>query len=177
MKKSNLIFAKIGFLLAIILTACQQSNSPKNSPTPTSASSATNSTTANQEHLIGCYTVSRDEPAQIKISKQGSDYVMQMREFNNPNKVWDNPEPLEVIANDNPELRKYFDIKVDEHQFIEQSLARPDRVFVLAKISDSFANLNPQFDSAYLGFIYQGSNSIYQVACDNTTTIDKKEQS
>lgn len=173
MKKSTPIFGKIGFLLIFSLTACQPTNSPSNSP----ANVTTNTDVNKNEHLIGCYTVSRDEPAQIKISKQGDQYVMQMREHNNPNKVWDNPEPLEIIANENPELRKYFDIKVDEQQVIEQSLARADRVFVLAKISDSFANINPQFDSPYLGFIYQGSNSIYQVSCENPTTIDKKEQS
>ncbi|ELA08928.1 hypothetical protein MOMA_00915 [Moraxella macacae 0408225] len=135
-------------------------------------------TACNQTHekihaddvLAGCYTVGYHEPAQIKINHQRSDnhdsYTMQMRIFNNPNQAWDTPTPLELLANDSPEIQQYFDIKSGESQYLEKVIARPDRIFVLGKITDGFANLNPQFDSSYLGFIYKGSNTIYKVACE-----------
>lgn len=154
MKKSTYFFGTAGFLLVILTTGCQKSNETVQKPT--------------DDILVGCYTVSRDEPAQIKISQTGQQYTMQMREFNDPTKAWDKGEPLEALANTDSELQKYFDIKTDEHQYVEKVIARADRVFVLAKISDSFMNINPQFDSPYLGFIYKGSNTIYKTPCETT---------
>lgn len=121
--------------------------------------------------LVGCYTVSHSEPAQIKISKDGDNYAMQMRKFNQPDQDWDNPEPMQVLANNADEIKNYFGIKTGESKFLQKVIARPDRVFVLAKIDDSFASLNPQYDSPYLGYIYNGSNTIYKVECDTTTKL------
>lgn len=149
----------LGGVLATLcpLSACQPSDPPNRT---------SNSKTQAQDTLIGCYTVSHDEPAQIKISRNGTGYQMQMRRFNDPTQGWDNPEPLETLAPDNAELTRYFDIKADEQRYLQAVLARPDRVLVLAKITDSFARLNPQFDSSYLAYIYRGSNTIYHVACE-----------
>lgn len=153
-------------ILAIgTLTACNQANQQPDKPSQDS----------HADVFAGCYTVSHDEPAQIKINHQISDegdrYTMQMRAFNDPNQAWDTPTPMDVFANNSPEIQKYFDINADENQYLEKVIARPDRVLVLAKITDGFANLNPQFDSPYLGFIYKGSNTVYKVACENTTQI------
>lgn len=158
----------VGAALAV-LGACQPSDPSANTPT--------HAQTQAQDVLVGCYTVSHDEPAQIKISRNGTGYQMQMRRFNDPTQDWDNPEPLEVLtpahADDSAELPRYFDIKADEQRYLQAVLARPDRVLVLAKVTDSFARLNPQFDSAYLAYIYRGSNTIYHVACEgaNVKTV------
>lgn len=121
--------------------------------------------------LVGCYTVSHDEPAQIKISKTGEQYAMQMHQFNDPSKDWDNPEPMQVLNTNDSELTKYFDIKKGESQYFDKVIARPDRVFVLAKITDSFASINPQYDSSYLGYIYKGSNTVYKVSCSGGKAV------
>lgn len=147
--------------LFALLTACQPSDKS------TQALDRAGHHTQALDALVGCYTVSHDEPAQIKISRNGTGYQMQMHRFNDPTQDWDNPEPLEVIAPNNAELLRYFDIKADEQRYLQAVLARPDRVLVLAKLTDNFARLNPQFDSAYLAFIYRGSNTIYQVTCEN----------
>ncbi len=149
---------------SLLLSACQ--------PTDNATKAEANS----NDPLIGCYTVSHSEPAQIKISKtgdpqNGESYVMQMHQFNDPNKDWDTPEPMQVLPNDNSEITKYFDIKADENKYLEKVIARPDRVFVLAKITDSFASLNPQFDSPYLGYIYKGSNTVYKVSCSSGQAV------
>lgn len=143
---------------------------------PSNTQSAQSQTALDRnDPMVGCYTVSYSEPAQIKISlqptAQGEQYVMQMRQFNDTKQGWDNPEPMQVLESSDKSLPKYFDIKADEHQYLEKVIARPDRVFVLAKVTDSFASLNPQFDSPYLGYIYKGSNTIYKVSCDNTTQV------
>lgn len=121
--------------------------------------------------LVGCYTVSHSEPAQIKISKNGDRYAMQMHQFNDSKKDWDTPEPMQVLANDSGEIGKYFDINAGEGKFLQKVIARPDRVFVLAKVTDSFASLNPQYDSPYLGYIYKGSNTVYKVSCSGGKTV------
>ena len=150
---------------SLSLAACQKS----------ADQTAANDTTSG-DPLVGCYTVSHSEPAQIKISKHsdaqnGEGYTMQMHQFNDPNKGWDTPEPMQVLANDNSEISKYFDIKAGENKYLEKVIARPDRVFVLAKITDSFASLNPQFDSSYLGYIYKGSNTVYKVSCSSGKAV------
>lgn len=141
--------------IGISLSACQK-------PSPKSVQSSNES----QDSLVGCYTVSHDEPAQIKISKNGNEYVMQMREFNDPNKNWDNPAPMQTL--DKAEIQQYFNVEVD---YVENVIARPDRMFVLAHLYDSYVSLNPHLDSNYLGFIYKGSNTIYKVACETKKVV------
>nr|WP_315043152.1 hypothetical protein [uncultured Moraxella sp.] len=160
---------KLMCVMAVIaLSACQKPNTQ-------TAHNKANDSVASDDLLAGCYTVSHSEPAQIKINHektaQGERYTMQMREFNDPNKNWDTPAPMQVLTNDSAEIQKYFDIKADENAYLQKVIAREDRVFVLAKITDSFANMNPQFDSPYLGFIYKGSNTIYKVSCENTQAL------
>lgn len=151
-------------LLLTSITACQKTPTTQSSDAQ-GQSSAQSSAAEAQDTLTGCYTVNHTEPAQIKISKHGDNYSMQMRQYNDPSKDWDTPTPMQVLANDNPEIGKYFDIKAGESKFLEKVIARPDRVFVLAKITDSFASLNPQYDSPYLGYIYKASNTVYKVSC------------
>ncbi|MFW2176810.1 MULTISPECIES: hypothetical protein [unclassified Moraxella] len=161
------------------LVGCQQAKQPSQTAESSAQSQNTNANIANNDNLVGCYTVSHSEPAQIKISKATTNgdnnntdgYAMQMRQFNDPSKDWDKPEPMQVLANNNSDIQKYFDIKADENKYLEKVIARPDRMFVLAKVTEGFANLNPQFDSPYLGYIYKGSNTVYKVSCDNTQQL------
>lgn len=113
----------------------------------------------------GCYTVSHDEPAQIKVSEQGGKWVMQMKEVASSGRVWDDPEPLEVL--DTSEIPTYFSIDPDN---VDALIARPDRVLVLAHVKPVYANIDPLLDSEYLSYIYRGANTIYRVECDDINT-------
>lgn len=115
--------------------------------------------------FAGCYTVSHDEPAQIKISQQSGEWVMQMKEPASANRVWDVAEPLEIV--DNSEIPKFFSIDPDN---VDAVIARPDRVLVLAHVKPVYANIDPLLDSEYLSYIYRGANTIYRVDCDEVNT-------
>ena len=113
----------------------------------------------------GCYTVSFDEPAQIKVSEQKGAWVMQMKEPASANRVWDSAEPLELV--DSSEIPKFFSIDPDN---VDAVIARPDRVLVLAHVKPVYANVDPLLDSEYLSYIYKGANTIYRVECDEINT-------
>ena len=115
--------------------------------------------------FAGCYTVSYDEPAQIRVSEQEGSWVMQMKEPSSANRVWDDPEVLELV--DNSEIPKFFSIDPDN---VDAVLARPDRVLVLAHVKPVYANIDPLLDSEYLSYIYRGANTIYRVECDEVNT-------
>lgn len=115
--------------------------------------------------FAGCYTVSYDEPAQIKVSEQQGEWVMQMKEPASANRVWDDPEKLELV--DNSEIPKFFSIDPDN---VDAVLARPDRVLVLAHVKTAYANIDPLLDSEYLSYIYRGANTIFRVECDEVNT-------
>ena len=115
--------------------------------------------------FAGCYTVSHDEPAQIKISEQAGAWVMQMKEPVSANRVWDTPEPLEVL--DKAQVSKFFSIDADN---VDAMIARPDRMMVLAHVKPVYATMDPLLDSEYLSYIYKGANTIYQVECDEINT-------
>ena len=115
--------------------------------------------------FAGCYTVTHGEPAQIKVSQQADGWVMQMKEPARAHRVWDDPEPLQVI--DKKQLGKYFSI---DGSHVTAMLGRPDKVLVLAHVTDAYANIDPLLDSQFLAHIYQGANTIYKVDCDNTNT-------
>lgn len=124
---------------------------------------ATATTSDMAKAFEGCYTISHNEPAQIKISIDTDKFVMQMKEPASAKRIWDNPEPLEILTkNDVP---NYFSIDADK---VDAIIARPDKLMILAKVKSSYANLDPLLDSEYLAYIYRGANTIYQVACDDT---------
>jgi len=115
--------------------------------------------------FAGCYTVSLDEPAQIKVSEQADEWVMQMKEPASSGRVWDDPEILEVVNHE--EIPKFFSIDPDN---VDAVIARPDRVLVLAHVKPAYANIDPLLDSEYLSYIYRGANTIYRVECDEVNT-------
>ncbi len=115
--------------------------------------------------FAGCYTVSSDEPAQIKVSEENGAWVMQMKEPASSGRVWDTAEPLEVI--DNAQIPKFFSIDPDN---VDAVIARPDRVLVMAHVKPVYANIDPLLDSEYLAYIYRGANTIYRVECDEINT-------
>ena len=112
-----------------------------------------------------CYTVGSCEPAQIKVSEQDGAWVMQMKEPKSSGRVWDTPEPLEIV--DSSEIPKFFSIDADN---VDAVIARPDRVLVLAHVKPVYANIDPLLDSEYLSYIYKGANTIYRVECDEINT-------
>lgn len=112
--------------------------------------------------FAGCYTVSHDEPAQIKISEQNGTWVMQMKEAAQAQRVWDEPEALEQV--EVSQIPQYFSIDPDN---VDAVLARPDRVLVMAHVKPVYANIDPLLDSEYLAYIYKGANTIYKVECDD----------
>lgn len=111
----------------------------------------------------GCYAFSLDEVSNIKISQQNNQWVMQMKEPESANRVWDTPEPLEPISH--AELHKYFAVNASQ---IDTAIARPDRVLVMAHLKPSYVNLDPLIDSEYLAYVYKADVPIYHVNCDNT---------
>ena len=142
--------------MVLVLTACSDSSSPQadNEVAPVDLSV-----------FAGCYTVSQDEPAQIKVSQQAGSWVMQMKEPASAKRVWDNAEPLEVI--DNSDIPQFFSIDPDN---VDAVIGRPDRVLVLAHVKPAYANIDPLLDSEYLSYIYRGANTIYRVECDEVNT-------
>ena len=142
---------------ALFLSACNDSNTPDDAKKAEAP--------ADLSIFAGCYTVSRDEPAQIKVSQQGGGWVMQMKEPASANRVWDSAEPLELV--DSSEIPKFFSIDPDN---VDAVIARPDRVLVLAHVKPVYANVDPLLDSEYLSYIYKGANTIYRVECDEINT-------
>ena len=142
---------------AMFLSACNDSN--------TQADTKQIETVADLSIFEGCYTVSHDEPAQIKVSQQDGAWVMQMKEPASAKRVWDDAEPLEVIANS--DIPTYFSIDPDN---VDAVIGRPDRVLVLAHVKPVYANIDPLLDSEYLSYIYRGANTIYHIECDDVNT-------
>jgi hypothetical protein len=162
--RSNVIYKKLTFLMVcmtassvLFLTACDSnSTQPDNEVVEKTVDLAI---------FEGCYTVSNDEPAQIKVSQQAGTWVMQMKEPASANRVWDNPEPLEAL--NKSEIPKFFSIDPDN---VDAVIGRPDRVMVLAHVKPVYANIDPLLDSEYLSYIYKGANTIYRVDCDDVNT-------
>lgn len=117
---------------------------------------------ANSRIFSGCYTVDKSEPAQIKVSQQDNGLVMQMKEPVSAKRVWDSPEPLEIL--DVNQSSNYFSIESKE---VTHLIARPDKLLVIAHVDSAFANMDPLLDSDYLGYILQGANTIFKVECDD----------
>lgn len=142
---------------ALFLSACSDSN--------TQADPKTAEAKAVLSVFEGCYTVSHDEPAQIKVSQQNGAWVMQMKEPASAKRVWDDAEPLEVLKNS--DIPTYFSI---DPANVDAVIGRPDRVLVLAHVKPVYANIDPLLDSEYLSYIYRGANTIYRVECDDVNT-------
>lgn len=160
--RSNVFFKRLTRLTvgmavscSLFLTACNDRDTQNDSKTEAVDLSV----------FEGCYTVSHDEPAQIKVSQQDDLWVMQMKEPASAKRVWDNPEPLEVIANS--DVPQFFSIDPDN---VDAVIGRPDRVLVLAHVKPVYANIDPLLDSEYLSYIYRGANTIYRVECDDVNT-------
>ena len=147
-------------LSALSLTACN-----KDIETAGVGTSNDKITTQNLGELLGCYTVAHDEPAQIKVSQQGEDYIMQMKEPASAKRVWDDPEALEVLPIS--KVPKFFSIDASN---VYAMLGRPDRFLVLAHVKSVYANIDPLLDSEYLAYIYKGANTVYKVECDEVNT-------
>jgi len=159
--RSNISYKRLTYLMlsvtassVLFLSACNDSSTQADSEVATDLSV-----------FEGCYTVSQDEPAQIKVSQQEGAWVMQMKEPATAKRVWDNPETLEVV--DNSDIPQFFSIDPDN---VDAVIGRPDRVLVLAHVKPSYANIDPLLDSEYLSYIYRGANTIYRVECDDINT-------
>lgn len=149
-------FKTVILCLSLLLVACNQEKpslqASENSPSD----------------FVGCYTINQQSPAQIKISEQDGKYTMQMKEPQGASSVWDSPESLELV--DVGSAWQFFAVnQLDLNKSdVEAVLARPDKMMVLAKIKSASKNINPRLDSAFVVYIFRGSNTIYQVPCDDT---------
>ena len=156
--KLTMLTTSIVACSALFLVGCSDKNS-------TASDNEVIETTADLSIFEGCYTVSSDEPAQIRVSEQDGAWVMQMKEPASAKRIWDTPEPLEIV--NNSEIPKFFSIDPDN---VDAVIARPDRVLVLAHVKPVYANIDPLLDSEYLSYIYKGANTIYRVECDEINT-------
>ncbi len=158
---------------ALMLNACDKSETTDPVVNTEAGAKQQDSEALIKQHAAmfsGCYTVSHDEPAQIKLSQQQQGLVMQMKEPKSANRVWDDPEPLEVMPMD--KVSKYFSV---DPKNVEGIIGRPDRVLVMAQVKQAYVNIDPTLDSQYLGYILQGANTIYKVECDDTPTEELSE--
>ena len=156
-KRLTLLMVSITASSALLLSACNDSNTQADTDVVEAA--------ADLSVFEGCYTVSHDEPAQIKVSQQDGAWVMQMKEPASAKRVWDDAEPLEVL--ESSEIPTFFSIDPDN---VDAVIGRPDRVLVLAHVKPVYANIDPLLDSEYLSYIYRGANTIYRVECDDVNT-------
>ena len=156
-KRLTLLMVSITASSTLLLSACDDSN--------TQADTEVVEAAADLSVFEGCYTVSHDEPAQIKVSQQDGAWMMQMKEPASAKRVWDDAEPLEVL--ESSEIPTFFSIDPDN---VDAVIGRPDRVLVLAHVKPVYANIDPLLDSEYLSYIYRGANTIYRVECDDVNT-------
>ena len=156
-KKRTIFFAGLTVCSTLLLTSCESAT--------TTATNVETTTKSDLSIFAGCYTVSSDEPAQIKVSQQDGAWIMQMKEPASANRVWDTPEALEAV--DSSEIPKFFSIDPDN---VDVVIGRPDRVLVMAHVKPVYANIDPLLDSEYLSYIYKGANTIYRVECDDVNT-------
>lgn len=119
---------------------------------------------SNQPTLVGCYSVDKGVPAQIKIDEKNGLFTMQMKEQVGG---WDAPEPLDVLFES--KAWAYFSGNTlgISKSGIGQVLARPDGVMAMGVIKDSESALNPQVDSPFLMTILGAVNTVYGVPCDD----------
>lgn len=122
-----------------------------------------------ESDFVGCYTIEQGAPATIKISHDGAQYLMQMKEGADKAQVWDAPERLEQL----PKAQgwKHFStnsINLTDADVSADILVRPDEVLALAKLQETTANTNPMIDSGYAVALMGAVNTIYQVPCDET---------
>ena len=150
------------FILMIVfaLTACGEK--------PVNSDSTNNKTQADaKDEFVGCYTINKDTPAQIKISKNQDGYVMQMKEPRGAKTLWDNPESLKKVE---PEQAWNF-FRVNALDFgkddVQAVIMRPDNMMVLTKVKDASKNVNPKLDSDFVVHIFGAVNTIYAVDCDD----------
>ena len=161
-KKLSILVASITACSALLMVGCDNNDKSTSSTADNELIAAA---TPDLSLFEGCYTVSSDEPAQIKVSKQDGAWVMQMKEPASANRVWDTAEPLEAL--DKAQIPKFFSIDPDN---VDAVIGRPDRVLVLAHVKTVYANIDPLLDSEYLSYIYKGANTIYRVECDEVNT-------
>ena len=120
----------------------------------------------------GCYTVTPNTPAQIKISQlDDGNLMMQMKEPSTAGRLWDTPEPLELLPL--TEVPNFFSI---DSEHVNSLIARPDKLFAIGHVNEAYATMDPLLDSEYLGFILQGANTIFKVACDSVYSDGKTAQ-
>lgn len=150
---------------SILLPSCLLLTGCDRAANESSDTVAATDSTADMSIFAGCYTVSHDEPAQIKVSEQDGAWVMQMKEPKRANRVWDDPEVLQPMPLS--EVSNYFSIDPNN---LDAVLGRPDKVLVLAHVKSVYANIDPLLDSEYLSYIYKGANTIYKVDCDDVNT-------
>ena len=162
--RSNILYTRLRSLMlsmtvgsAVLLSACADGSDAHDTKAEAEA--------ADMSVFAGCYTVSPDEPAQIRVSEQAGSWVMQMKEPASSGRVWDTPEALETI--ENSDIPQFFSIDPDN---VDAVIGRPDRVLVLAHVKPAYATIDPLLDSEYLSYIYRGANTIYRVECDDINT-------
>ena len=162
--RPNILYTRLRTLMlsmavgsAVLLSACADGSDAHDTKAEAEA--------ADMSVFAGCYTVSPDEPAQIRVSEQAGSWVMQMKEPASSGRVWDTPEALETI--ENSDIPQFFSIDPDN---VDAVIGRPDRVLVLAHVKPAYATIDPLLDSEYLSYIYRGANTIYRVECDDINT-------
>lgn len=152
MKSFGLKNVLLPMLTTIFLAACQDST-PKQSADKAEVAT-----------FDGCYAIEQQSPAQIKISQENNQFVMQMKEQTGG---WDTPESLQSL--DKAKGWQFFSTNAIQlsSSDVMGVLARPDGVMAMAQLHEASVNTNPMLDSHYVVNLLGAVNTIYQVPCDD----------
>lgn len=143
--------------LLCVFFACSCSNEPQQSQKPSDATL----------DFVGCYTDTPSTPAQIKITHDGTNYHMQMKEPSTAKDAWDTPEMLHTV-NISDEWQHFSINTLNlEQSDIQAIITRPDGIMSLAKVHSASANVNPLLDSEFVVRILNHTNTIYATPCDD----------
>lgn len=114
--------------------------------------------------LVGCYSVDKGVPAQIKLNETNGLFTMQMKEAVGG---WDTPEPLDKLTQS--QAWTYFGdnaLGVAQSSIID-AVGRPDGVMAIGSLKSDITALNPRVDSPFLITIFGATNTVYNVPCDD----------
>lgn len=158
MKNLAQIFAML-LIACLFLTACGNQNTANNKAVN---SAQAGDKAAAQNTLVGCYSIEKDVPAQIRVSQENERFFMQMQEKQGG---WDTPELLnngDISADWSYFSMNALGLNQSDMQMI---LARPDGVMALGLVKPALVGINPHMDSPFVINIFGAVNTIYQADC------------
>lgn len=146
-------------LLMLAISACTPQNSPQDM--------AVKSANDGGQDFVGCFSVQKNAPAQIRIMHDGTT-TMQMKE---PDGTWDKPEPMMSVDGDKAWQFFAQNGLGLEQSYVQATIVRHDEVMAMSKIDGALMAVNPSVDSTFVMSLFGATNTIYAVPCDDKPLI------